>query len=199
LEWRESRHWRDILIDIEFLKSMAHTPIRNYIVPGLTSWLIGARGPNGLVRLFHSERQQVESITPHSHRFDFHCLVLSGSVKNRIWTETTNKNPDYPIGDRFAVSALAFNEIGDYKSERCRCSWWDFEDVNYRNGDTYSMKAEEIHSIIFGRDTWVLFFEGPEKSKNSLILEPFVDGERIPTFKTEEWMFKKPSASEVLA
>ena len=39
-------------MDIDLLKKMRHSPVRNYAVPGLTSWLVGEPGPNGCVRNF---------------------------------------------------------------------------------------------------------------------------------------------------
>jgi hypothetical protein len=59
------------------------------------------------------------------------------------------------------------------------------------------MTADEIHSIFFGRDTSVLFFEGPNVSDTSIILEPVVDGETIPTFKVEPWAFKRAAPGVV--
>lgn len=59
----------------------------------------------------------------------------------------------------------------------------------YVHGDFYSMKASEIHSITFSRDALVLFFEGPEKATETLILEPFVDGQTVPTFQVQPWMY----------
>lgn len=53
------------------------------------------------------------------------------------------------------------------------------------------MKAEEIHSITFSRGASVLFFEGPRKTDTSTVLEPVVDGETIPLFRTEPWMYGK--------
>jgi len=56
------------------------------------------------------------------------------------------------------------------------------------------MKSTQIHSINFAKGTEVLFFEGPTIMDTSVILEPYVDGETVPTFKTEPWMFKKAMA-----
>lgn len=72
---------------LEFYKSMAHSGIHNYVVPGVSSYLIGGtpQGGEGCVRLFHCERDQQEAVTPHSHRFNFHCVVLKGQVINRVW------------------------------------------------------------------------------------------------------------------
>ena len=31
-------------MNLDQIKAMAHSPLHNYIVPGLTSWVIGAKG-----------------------------------------------------------------------------------------------------------------------------------------------------------
>lgn len=43
---------------IKHLVSMRHSPLRNYIVPGLASWFIMANGTTGKIRLFESSRNQ---------------------------------------------------------------------------------------------------------------------------------------------
>lgn len=44
--------------NVEMLLAMRHSPRHNYVVPGLTSWLIGQPAPTGTVRLFESHRKQ---------------------------------------------------------------------------------------------------------------------------------------------
>ena len=169
---------------------MAHSPVHNYAIPGLTSWLIGNRADNGsLVRLFHSSREHVEPITPHSHRFGFTAVVLRGEVTNRVWYECLDSRD----ADVYCVSEERYlGEIGKYTTQVRQHAAFSWEDFTYSQGDTYNMSAHEIHSIYFGRDTYVLMFEGPEESKTSVILEPVVDGMRVPTFKVEDWMFQRP-------
>lgn len=58
------------------------------------------------------------------------------------------------------------------------------------------MLASEVHSIHFSRGAQVLFFEGPTVADTSIILEPNVDGETIPTFRVEPWMFKRSTPTE---
>jgi hypothetical protein len=87
---------------IPALRAMAHSPVRNYAIPGLTSWLIGQPSPKGTMRLFESSRQHQEAITPHSHRFDFQCWVLEGFVVNRVWTRA--HNTDTKAADLYAMS-----------------------------------------------------------------------------------------------
>lgn len=174
---------------LDHLRMMRHSPVMNYAgIPGLTSWLIGeASLESGCVRLFECQRQHQEALVPHSHRFDLHCVVLEGAVTNRLWYEEA----PHPLSDPFIVSTLTYDSMGVYAQTFNRSSNWRTLDTVYRSGDEYSMKAEQVHSIYFARNTTVLFFEGPTTTDESIILEPCVDGERVPTFKVEPWMFKK--------
>lgn len=175
--------------DVKALLAMAHSPVRNYAIPGLSSSLIGSPSPCGTVRLFECSRDHQEPITPHSHRFDFQCWVLQGSVRNRIW----RRNPI--DGDWFRESTLRYGGgMGKYELEEGQANRWAYVDHVHAAGECYSMLADEVHSIYFERNTKVLFFEGPTKNDSSLILEPWVGGEVIPTFKVESWMFKKEAA-----
>lgn len=173
--------------DVDALIGMAHSPIRNYVIPGVTSWLIGEPSKAGTMRLFHCSRDHQENVTPHSHRFDFQCWVLRGQVVNRVWTPNG-------YGDKFMHTNLVYRgECGQYEKIAIGPGNYKFKDTGYDAGDCYAMRAEEVHSIKFSRETLVLFFEGPNRSDKSLILEPFVDGETVPTFEVKPWMFKKGS------
>lgn len=102
------------MIDIGHIEKLMHSPVRNYIVPGLTSWLIGEPSSHGKVRVFTCERDHQEAIAPHSHRYDFQCMVLHGHVTNKIWSECT-------MGDEYCVTEMRYkDEIGSY--ERCNSS-----------------------------------------------------------------------------
>lgn len=171
---------------LKFIETMKHSPVSNYGgIPGVTSWLIGEPGKHGLVRLMECSRDHQEPITPHSHRFDFHCMVLAGSVRNLIWLESVR-------GDEFRSTTLRYGgEVGKYERETGGVKRWAICTKNYQAGDEYGMKSNEVHSIFFAKGTSVLFFEGPQVSDSSIILEPFVDGEALPTFKVEPWMFKR--------
>lgn len=170
-------------MNTNILKGMLHSPISNYAIPGLTSFLVGGES-HGKVRLFDCSRNHQEEIIPHSHRFDFQCLVVTGKVTNRIWTKNTN-------GDAFTVTSLVYDgAMGKYKSNELHVSLFGFCEMTHKAGEWYSMAAQEIHSIKFAKDTQVLFFEGPSIKDNSLILEPFVDGKTVKTFKVEPWMFE---------
>lgn len=172
-------------MNIEHIRSMMHSPVYNYIVPGLTSWLIGNPSDKGKVRLFVCERNHKEFIAPHSHRYDFHCMVLKGQVKNYIYQE-------HAQGEDMVCSTLVYDgEIGRFKTiseEIRRYQTWE---GNYTSGQDYEMRHDQIHSIYFAKDTWVLFLEGAEKCDTSVMLEPYVQNKRVPTGQTMDWMFER--------
>jgi hypothetical protein len=179
-----------ILNEIEAaIAPMLNNSLRNYIVPGLTSSLVGGNG-KGLVRLFQANRDTLEFITPHSHRFDFTCVVLYGDVMNTIFRSGSGYD------ERWCYSTInqvcGENGLNEYVHIRDdKPSTWRAEAKSYSTGDTYSMKHTEIHSIKFGRNTRVLFFEGPQLTPTSHMIEPWENGKVIPTFRTEPWMFEK--------
>lgn len=180
------------------LAAMMHSPARNYVIPGLTSWLIGPEAPckDGRVRVFTCEREHEENILPHSHRFDFTCLVLEGSVRQVLWREvdvTMGIGVEVRrIADLYEVSRVTYEGIlGVHQKKFDRRAFFQRKEQQYTAGETYVMKAEEIHSIFFSRGATVLFFEGHNYKDDSVVLEPVVDGETIPLFFTESWMFKK--------
>lgn len=177
---------------IEAVAEMQNSPVRNYIAPGLTSWLIGGNG-HGKVRMFTSDRDTREWITPHSHRFNFTCLVLRGSVNNILFERSWHATE----GDLYAVGILKACGGGlggyEYLPEAEGIKRWREIEHTYGAGDTYSMTASQIHTIRFSRDAAVLFFEGPELTDQSFVLEPYSDGRRVPTFATQPWMFERES------
>lgn len=179
----------DIIIE-ELLKK-AYSPLKNYIIPGLTSSLITEPSKDGCIRLFESSREHQEQLTPHSHRFDFRCYVVRGWVTNIIWTKEYLARE----GDRFMSSALAYQgEVGSYKKSVGESGFWSPKKSTYQAGDFYSMHHHQIHSIQFSRNAQVLFFEGKTETNESVILEPDVDGTVIRTMKTEKWMFQREEA-----
>lgn len=171
---------------MKILTSMKHSPLYNYGgIPGLTSWLIGSPNPHGTIRLMECSRDHFEPIIPHSHRFDFECRVLEGRVRNIIWEEDDR-------GEDFNVSSLIYRgKPGEYYQESKGVRKYATRRDTYHPGDEYTMKAEEIHSIFFDKGTSVLFFEGPQKTEESVILQPFINNKVVPTFKVEPWMFSK--------
>lgn len=166
---------------IGILNEMKSDRIANYVIAGLDSHLL----ENGKIRLFENSRDHQDSITPHSHRFDFSCLVIRGSVLNRVWSEC-----DEDSGDYFQSSTLDYSgEIGDHEVTAEGRWRYDYCDTCYMEGDVYSMKSDEIHSIQFSKAAIVLFFEGPQKSSASKIIEPVVNGVLIPTYEKKSYMF----------
>lgn len=177
--------------DVTALERMMHSPVRNYALPGLTSWLIGQPGPAGTMRVFTADREHQECITPHSHRFDFQCWVLKGSVRNRIWRKTYDYDKD---GDDFQVTKLVYRgDFGAFEKHEGSVHRWLYTDYTHEAGQCYRMKAAEVHSIYFSRGAMVMFFEGPTVSDSSVIIEPYTNHKAIPTFKVEPWMFERES------
>ena len=167
---------------INNILKMTSSKVLNYGIAGVDSSLI----TKGLVRIFECSRDHQEAVTPHSHKFDFSCLVLSGKVVNRVWKK------DKLLGDRFQVSELKYlGEMGKYGKTPIYTEAFSFEDSTYTVGDWYSMKAEELHSIFFSRGTKVLFFEGETLTDTTLILDPYVNGKHVETFDIKPWMFEK--------
>ena len=180
------------------LKSMKNSSIRNYGVPGLTSYLIGGQR-HGMVRLFETDMSTLDRITPHSHRYDFTALVLAGRVEN-VKMRRAQSIAEYSSvkANPYWVSFLevAYNEQhqpipGEYSQIEGYGPVSFFEDASvYRPGDWYSMKHNELHCIRFEKGTKVLMFESPPIVDRTTILEPFSNGKRVPNFKVEPWMFE---------
>lgn len=171
----------------KLIEQLQRNPIHNYIVPGLTSWLL-VEHPNagGMVRLFEASREQRLHVTPHSHRFDFTCYVIEGSVENQVWHRSTQ-------GDEYMEQTMTYlGGPGKYEirsvNEKGR---WVYDSCVYGKGELYSMKHDEIHSIIFTRNARVLFFEGPHVTNDTVILEPVVGSAVIHTMTYEPWMFQR--------
>lgn len=187
---------QDQFFGVSALLALKHSPIRNYIVPGLTSWLIGEVKNGCRVRLFESSRSQQEHITPHSHRFDFRAMVLEGKVRNTIWRKQQEVGTQYDCGVYRETTLSYKGEAGAYDvipSVHPPCYWQTYETL-YARGEVYSMNAEDVHSIEFSRGAKVLIIEEPPRFAHSVILEPVVDGVTIPTFKVEPWMFQRGDA-----
>jgi hypothetical protein len=176
---------------IGVILSMCNTGLGNYVIPGLESHLIGGSN-RGIVRLFHCTRNHQEQITPHSHRFDFSALVLRGQVTNHLWGEIKG-------GDDYTKTEITYSgKPGNYENEHfVKVSKMGvIQTYTYDANEWYGMKADEIHTIQFSRDALVLFFEGPEVAKSSVILQPNVKGKTVNTFRTQDWMFQKNYPSQ---
>lgn len=170
------------------LRTMANSVIHNYATAGLTSQLIGGKD-HGKVRMLTADRDTREFITPHSHRYDFLCVVLEGEVVNTIYYEENWKTP---ASNQFAVSVIEpTDKFGKFWARHIRNSSFTEHVSTYKAGDVYEMTYDQIHSIRFSKGSVVLFLEGPERDHTSYVLEPFSDGSRVPTFSTPEWMFQE--------
>lgn len=180
---------RTKLIDI--VDSMKNNTLANYIVAGLHSSLVGDQKDGGKVRLFETERKTHDSITPHSHRFDFACVVLRGSVENTLYRESSGPGND--LYCRSTIDQVCGTDgIRNYVHEREGFArTFERTTFEYMIGDVYYMAHDEIHSIVFSRNSKVLFFESPPVTTRGVMLEPWVNGKVVPTFKTEDWMFEK--------
>lgn len=176
---------------IDLLLQESEPPLRNYILPGLESTMLG-RNAGTTVRMFTMTREQRVHITPHSHRFDFACLVLRGWARNTLWVPVSDPKTT-KHADMYTVSRLVYADApGKYTSvNRIEDSWWVPSTKTYRANESYSMQHDDIHSIEFSRDAVVLLFEGPQLANHSLILQPYVNGETVPTFEVKPWMFQK--------
>lgn len=174
----------------EILKAigpMRNARLGNYIAPGLTSVLIGGDN-HGKVRLFESSRETLEFITPHSHRFDFTAIVLEGWVVNTLFLRGGGE--DWCRSHITQVCGTGGIMDYEHKRETSPFKWYRAA-TTYKAGATYSMKHSEIHSIRFSGGAKVLMFEGPQLTTRSVMLEPWVDGRVVPTFRTEGWMFQR--------
>lgn len=170
--------------------TMAHSELKNYIIPGLSSFLVGGKGNNGLVRMFDASREQLNSITPHSHRYSLFCLVLSGEVWNDTWSKSAFDN----VGEEFQKTTIVYNgKPGQYSNhvDAPENGMWCYERRIYVESEVYFIPHDEIHSIKFVDDAKVLVFEGPQVTDTTHVLFPLCDGMVIDTLAIEPWMFQK--------
>lgn len=177
------------------LDAMKHSEVRNYVLPGVSSFLIGGDSTsnprNGLVRMFVSERETEEHVVPHSHRFNFTAIVTKGWVENIIYTPDSSGAYEYVVGHQARESKT----FGDYKI------WWDTLPLKYTKtctrygvvngyGQDYRMEAEQIHTIRFGAGAKLLVLEEPTRLSVTKILAPWAYGRRVPTMQVPDWMFE---------
>lgn len=162
--------------------------LRNYIVPGLDSTLIGK------VRMFEMKREQDAFITPHSHRFDLSCYVLQGRVTNHIFQPVEGYSPfgmPDTRGSSYGRSRLKYGgQPGHYEKVSDGVARYYKNSKVHEKGDWYDMAHDVIHSINFEKGSKVLIFEGPDLNHETIILESCDAEDRvIPSFKVEDWMF----------
>ena len=161
--------------------------IEDYIIPGMTSYLLKRREDGSTVRLFVMTRSQMMFIAPHSHRFDLRSTVLEGRVLNTMWYPKTGAESDC-----FRVYSLEYKgKPGDYEKRPVGFGPVWPVGVQYWMGDSYFMTHSEIHNIWFARGSAVLIDESEPKSTESKILEPFNQErqQEYPLFRTAPWMF----------
>ena len=190
-----------MLSQFEPLLAMKHSPIHNYVIPGLTSWLLADPTTEGVLRLFECSREHEEAITPHSHRFDLTCHVLEGSVRNILWkTRTLSDGQAGKFEDLFTETTMAYDgSVGEYAELSSRVVAARRDTRWYGVGESYSMLAHEIHSIRFSKGAKVVLIEGPVRSLTNVVLEPYEMGfGRIKTMRTEPWMFRRPGLGQLL-
>ena len=179
------------------LKDMKSNTLTDYAVPGLESSLL----KNGLFRLFEANRDIEELIQPHSHRFDFMCIVLNGTVENTLYLEA-------PYNPRIvdSVNQWSRRELkrstkdgfdGYLLSEDYELKGYRTRKVTYSGGQVYGMLHSQIHSIKFSRGAKVLFIEGPEVRDFSHVIQPVSNGKEIPNFYTAKWMFQPKVHAQV--
>lgn len=172
----------------DIVDRMKTSRLANYVIAGLDSYLL----ENGRIRLFENSRDHQDQITPHTHRFDFVCLVLEGYVTNKVWEKGVDGE-----GDLFEQSELIYKgEPGSHALESVGRGWWEYSEYEFCAGEIYSMKADEVHSIKFSRGAKVLFFEGPDISNTSSIIEPVVDGKVIRTYENKPYMFEEDGSDD---
>lgn len=184
-------HEKHIANLASLMRYMKHSSVHQYATAGLTSSLIGGKEGTGNVRLFEAERNTREWITPHSHRFDFSCFVVAGTVENIIFTPSGDAGADsYVVGTvRPVDGGMGKYEVIRHEEEEPR--GWTEVRKTYKSGEFYAMAHDEIHSIVFNKGAKVIFFEGPNVIDTSVFLEPFSNGKRIETFQAKSWMFDK--------
>lgn len=178
----------------DFFGEIGTGRIDNYILPGLSSVMLsGHFDAIASVRMFENTRNQQGFITPHSHRFSLACCVLRGEVHNSIYSEATSTTAVGIDLDEFEASNLKYMGMpGFYDPEPpSRAGKWRKYTEKYAVGQWYFMRHDAIHSIDFSPDARVLVIEGPDVTDTTVVLQPVVNGKVVPTFKVEDWMFKK--------
>jgi hypothetical protein len=168
------------------LMAQAHSPIYNYVLPGLTSYLIGDIAEDGIrTRMFVASRDQRIHVTPHNHKYDFTAKVVHGTVHNIAWNRVEGE-------DAYAVISLT-GELGRYArtlEPNEVCGFAPHSSV-YTAGASYSMLAPELHSVVFTKGSVIVIKEGPMVQPVTQILLPWVRGKVLDTMHVADWMFSK--------
>ena len=80
----------------EIFDKLKHSPIHNYILPGLTSWVLKPAGDgHGMIRMFEASRETQEFITPHSHRETYYSwsAFSDNAVRSLAYTKCMSEVP----------------------------------------------------------------------------------------------------------
>lgn len=162
----------------------------NYVIPGLRSTLLSTTEAGGKMRLFEMTREQEYDITPHDHRYSFQCCVLAGSVRNRRYAVQST------LKEYAGYAALPYDHARHALNEdRPRWLYAHSKEETFGEGDWYSMRCGEFHSIRFAKGTRVLLIEEPEEAEESWCLLPLVGGTICNTFIWRDWMMT-PNATQ---
>lgn len=174
-------------LHVDDLLRMGHSPIHNYTAPGLTSWLVGLPHEAGSIRLLTSEIEQQNFQIPHSRRYDAQYIVLRGAIEVQHWKQMTSSIG----GDLHETAVLHYCGMpGKYTTESHGQSRWTRTTQAYVSQVLY-LRAEDVCSLRLMRQTALMLLQGPTLRSTSIILEPVVNGKRVPLFKVEPWMFQK--------
>ncbi len=173
---------------LALLDGMSHSQVNNYIVPDVSSKLLGSDdGEHGRFRIFDSRRDQDMLVTPHNHRFNLWSMVIQGQVENTVYT------PDRDNGDLYMQTSMRYNgEIGKYVRGSFQEKRYVKKINSYTAGSSYYMRFQDIHTIKFHKDTVLLIVEGKPIREINEILEPVTqDGTHIRTIpdETPAWQF----------
>ena len=176
----------------EIFDKLKHSPIYNYILPGLTSWVLKPAGDgHGMVRMFESSRETQEFITPHSHRYGLHCEVLAGWVENTVWRDSELLGASNSSDEWMLCSLKYANSPGKYIQIPGPIRRYAKETRQYVAGSSYDLNHTQIHSIRFSRGAVVVITETAQQIDTTQVLLPVAYGKAVPTFKVEPWMYKR--------
>lgn len=150
------------------------TRIVNHVEHGLDSTLLS----EGMFRVF-TANYETQVRLPHSHKYDFACLVLKGSVLNRTYTpiENSKYKENNELHAEYCVT-IQTGQLGDYKFNRQQRQAFQISEKLHSEGEWYQMTSEDIHTIRFSKGAVVLFIEGPAKTDQVEVLFPYASNGR---------------------
>lgn len=150
------------------------TRIVNHAEHGLDSTLLS----QGLFRVF-TANYETQVRLPHSHKYDFACLVLKGSVLNRVYKPIENNKfkENNELHAEYCV-AIQTGALGDYKFDKQYRQAFEIAEKLHGEGDWYQMTHEDIHAIRFSKGAVVLFIEGPAVTDQVEVLFPYASNGR---------------------